>query len=160
MRPDRPVVGWKEWVGLPELGVKALRAKVDTGARTSSLHAEQVDVLGRRRVSFRLPPGRRGRRALDVEAPLLGHRLVRDSGGRETLRPVVSAMVVLGTVAWPVEVTLADRAPMGHRMLLGRQAVRRRFLVDPSRAYVQGRPQPTAPAGPAVFGLDGPHPAL
>ena len=130
-------------MALPSLGVRSLRTKVDTGARTSSLHAEDITLFRRGRrtwVRFRIPRGRRGRRAVLAEAPLAGHRTVRDSGGRETRRPVIRTLLVLGGRAFEAEVTLADRGPMGYRMLLGRSAVRRRFVVDPIRSYLQGRP--------------------
>lgn len=144
----KPVIGWREWCALPDLGVDAVKAKVDTGARTSSLHAfgvEEVDRDGVPWVRFEVHPAQRSKRgALVVEAPLVEHRSVRPSTGVEELRPVIRTRIALGGKRWPIEVTLTDRDVMGFRMLLGRHAVRRRFLVDPARSYLQSsRPDRT-----------------
>jgi hypothetical protein len=148
-RPKRPVtqrppVGWREWVALPDLGVPAIKAKVDTGARSSSLHAFDIEEFQRGSttyVRFEVHPLQRsGRAAVTAEAPLVEHRVVRNpgGGGREELRPVVITDIELGGARWPIELTLTRRDAMGFRMLLGRQAVRRRFVVDPARSFVHG----------------------
>lgn len=140
--PPRPTIGWREWVALPRLGVPPLKAKVDTGARSSALHAAGIEILevdGERRVRFKVHPQQRSRKgAIACEAPLLDLRKVRDSGGRQTVRPVIETVVQLDRRIWPIEVTLTARSRMGFRMLLGRQAIRRRFVVDPSRSFLAG----------------------
>jgi hypothetical protein len=138
---SKPTIGWREWCDLPDLGVNAVKAKVDTGARTSSLHAfavEEVDRDGEPWVRFEVHPVQRSReRAAVVEAPLVEHRSVRPSTGAPELRPVIRTTLSLREHAWPIEITLTDRDVMGFRMLLGRHAVRQRFVVDPGRSYVQ-----------------------
>jgi hypothetical protein len=135
------VIGWREWVALPDLGLARLKAKVDTGARTSALHAFAVRALPDGRVRFRLHPLHRDAGAtVECVAPLVGHRWVRSSTGHRTRRPVVLTRLVVGGLSWPVEVTLVRRDVMGFRMLLGRRALRRRVMVDPSRSHLAGRP--------------------
>lgn len=137
-------VGWREWVALPEWGVPAIKAKIDTGARTSALHAFDIEGISRdggRWVRFAIHPWQ-GSPAdmVTVEAPLVERRQVRTSSGAARVRPVVHTVVELAGVAVPIEVTLTRRDEMGFRMLIGRQALRRRFLVDPARSYLGGRP--------------------
>jgi hypothetical protein len=142
-KQPKPLIGWREWVQFPDLGVDAIKAKVDTGARTSSLHAfdlKQVDVDGQPRVRFVIHPEQDSSEpAIPVELPLVARRHVRDSGGKAELRPVVEAMVELHGQRWLIEITLTRRDAMGFRMLLGRQAIRRRFVVDPGRSYLAGK---------------------
>lgn len=138
-----PVIGWREWVALPDLGVEYIKVKVDTGARTSSLHAfdlEEETRGGIAVVRFMIhPEQRRAHPEIPVELPLVARRKVRDSGGRSELRPVVETEVSLHGRRWPIELTLTRRDAMGFRMLLGRQAIRNRFLVDPGRSYCAGK---------------------
>lgn len=138
-----PVIGWREWVALPELGVEYIKVKVDTGARTSSLHAFDLEEAVRGGVPvvrFMIhPEQRRAHPEIPVELPLVARRRVRDSGGRSELRPVVETEVSLHGRRWPIELTLTRRDAMGFRMLLGRQAIRNRFLVDPGRSYCAGK---------------------
>lgn len=138
-----PVVGWREWVALPELGVDYIKVKVDTGARTSSLHAFDLEESTRDGIAvvrFMIhPEQRRAHPEIPVELPLVARRRVRDSGGRSELRPVVETEVALHGQRWPIELTLTRRDAMGFRMLLGRQAIRNRFLVDPGRSYCAGK---------------------
>lgn len=136
------VIGWREWVALPQLGVEAIKAKVDTGARSSSLHAFDVHEFeegGIPYVSFRVHPiQRETHTTIGARAQLSDRRIVRNPGGREELRPVIVTNVAIGDRSWPIELTLTRRDAMGFRMLLGRQAVRRRFVVDPGRSYLTG----------------------
>lgn len=138
-----PMIGWREWVRLPDLGVDSIKTKVDTGARTSSLHAfdlKEVEKDGEVWVRFIVHPEQRSSHpSIQVELPLLAHRRVRDSGGRSELRPVVETVVELMGRRWPIELTLTGRDAMGFRMLLGRQAIRRRFLVDPGGSFYGGK---------------------
>jgi hypothetical protein len=139
-----PVIGWREWIRLPDLGISSIKAKIDTGARSSSLHAVEVETFhrdGRTFVRFQVHPLQRtSSQTIEAEAEVLEFRRIRSSSGHATMRPViVTTLEVLGR-SWPIEVTLADRADMGFRMLLGREAVRSRLLVDPGRSYYNGRP--------------------
>ena len=140
---SKRVLGWREWVGFPDLGIESMKAKVDTGARTSALHAFDLRELERDdRVyaAFEIhPEQRRSRPSIAVELPIVGRRRVRDSGGRVEDRPVVELLIELDGQRWPIEVTLTRRDLMGFRMLLGRQAVRGRFVVDPGSSYNAGR---------------------
>lgn len=128
---------------MPDLGIVAIKAKVDTGARSSSLHAFAVEEFRRgakRYVRFRVHPLQRNPRAfVESESELLEYRRVKSSGGHETLRPVIVTMVELLGQSWSIELTLAPRDTMGFRMLLGRQAIQSRFLVDPGRSFQAGR---------------------
>ena len=136
------LVGWREWVHLPDLSPSRLKAKIDTGARTSALHAHGLElipdndgVLARFEI---LPIQGTNDESLVVEAEVLEERLVRSSNGVDELRPVIQTNLVLGEHNWQIEVTLSDRELMGFRMLVGRSALRNRFMVDPNRSYCAG----------------------
>lgn len=146
MANDRlPIIGWREWVGLPQLGIKRIKVKVDSGARSSSLHASDIEVFedqDQTKVRFTVHPIQRTKgRSIEVEAAVLELRSVRSSSGESTTRPVIVTDVQLLGITWPVELTLADRQEMRFRMLLGREAFRQRFLVDAGRSYYGGRPK-------------------
>jgi len=132
-------VGWREWVVLKDIGAR-VKAKIDTGARTSSLHAYDVEEFrrGKRKmVRFSVHPEQRNdKKSIDAEAPLVDYRNVRPSSGHVELRPVVSTWIEVHGEAFEVELTLTNRDQMGFRMLLGRQALRGRFLVDPARSFL------------------------
>ncbi len=143
IKPARPlsaVIGWREWVGLPDFGVQRIKAKIDTGAKTSSLHAFDVSVLkrqGQSIVRFKVHPLQRNtQRVVQCEAPLVEWRQVTDSGGKRTLRPVIETIITIAQRELVVEVTLIARDQMGFRMLIGRQALRKRWLVDPARSFL------------------------
>jgi hypothetical protein len=141
---DLLVLGWREWVGLPELALPVLKAKVDTGARTSALHAFELEhfVADQRPcVRFSVHPIQ-GRDDLVVRcsAPLVEQREVTDSGGHRELRPVIATQLQLGEARWPIELTLTDRDSMRFRMLVGRTALSGRALVDVRRSYLSGQP--------------------
>ncbi len=143
MKKDLTIVGWREWVCLPELGIKTIKAKVDTGARTSSLHAEDIEIRrrgGKQVVRFVVHPIQRNRsQTIVATAPLIDERAVRSSSGHHQLRPVIETPIRLGGHVWPVEITLTSRDVMGFRMLLGRQAIRRHAVVDPGRSFLMGK---------------------
>lgn len=137
---ELPVIGWREWLALPDLGVHAVKAKIDTGARSSTLHAfdlERFERGGRPWVRFVVHPVQRStRETVTAEALLLDERHIRNSGGKQQLRPVILTTVDLAGDCWPIELTLTNRDEMGFRMLLGRQAVRNRYVVDAGRSFL------------------------
>ncbi len=140
----RPTIGWREWVSLPAIGVPWIKAKVDTGARTSSIHAfDMVRIEGPEGpiVRFEIHPWQKSSRdAIVAELPVLEDRTIRSSNGSIEVRPVIRTAVGVGTHALIVHFTLTRRDEMGFRMLLGRQAIRRRFLIDPAKSFQAGRP--------------------
>lgn len=136
-------LGWREWLALPELGIPAIKAKIDTGARTSALHAFRLDTFeenNRLKVRFGIHPLQRN---TDLEifciADVIDQRLVTDSGGHREKRLIIQTVIRLGDCEWPIEITLTDRETMKFRMLLGRTAMRGRMVVDPDRSYLTGR---------------------
>ena len=132
---SKPVIGWREWVALPRLGVGRIKVKVDTGARSSSIHVTDIQTYtraGKRFARFCIHPlQRNSRSAVETHAEIIAQRTVRDSGGKQHLRYFIQTDVELMGERFPIVLSLASRDVMGFRMLLGRQAVRRRFLVDP-----------------------------
>jgi hypothetical protein len=147
--PDTPpprkkkIVGWREWVRLPDLKIPRVKAKLDTGARTSALHAFKVTPFskdGAAYVRFVVHPIQRQRTPeISCVALVIDYRNVTDSGGRIEERYVIRTSVKLGKSLWPIELTLTNRDQMGFRMLIGRQALRRRYIVDPSRSFIAGK---------------------
>ncbi len=135
--------GWREWVSLPELGIRQIKAKVDTGARTSALHAFEVSSFfedGRERVEFRLHPVQKDNETVTTcKADVLDKRVITDSGGHKEERFVIETLLKIGKHHWPIEVTLTARDDMLFRMLLGRTALKSRALVNPARSYVVGK---------------------
>jgi hypothetical protein len=135
---QRLVVGWREWVELPGLAANRIKAKVDTGARTSALHAEDVRIVrkgSRRFARFVIPED--ADELVEVIAPLVTHREIRSSNGTAEQRPIISAQLLMGGRLRRVEIGLTFRDTMGFRLLLGRQAIRRfRATVDPRRSFL------------------------
>jgi len=139
--PTLPLIGWKERLDFPEWGIRRLRTKVDTGARTSALHVDRYEVIESptgSMVSLTLdlhrPPGPR-----EVTAPLVRLALVKSSNGACELRPVIAALIRLGPVRTRIELTLTNRSGMRFQLILGRQALAGQVVIDPSRAYLLPR---------------------
>lgn len=143
-RESLPMLGWREWVALPELGVARIKAKVDTGARSSAIHAYDVELFeqdGKQFVRFVLHPRQKNTKVtINAQAEVLEFRRIRSSTGHVTERPVIVTEVDLHGRQWPVELTLVNRDDMGFRMLLGRQALKHRFLIDPSGSFLARKP--------------------
>lgn len=139
------VIGLREWIALPDLGVVGLRAKIDTGASTSALHATDISEFerhGERWVRFTAHLGTLVQRPHRCEAPLLTRKSIKSSNGHVQMRYVIRTLVTLGDRAWAVEFTLTCRKTMRYRVLLGSKAlVDGRLLVDPAHAYLQDKPQ-------------------
>ena len=147
--PKEPLkIGWREWVALPDLRVGAIKAKIDTGARTSALHAFRIEPFRRTGalwLRFELHPIQRSE-AMKVtcEARAVDERLVRNSGGGVERRYIIRTLLKIGENVWPIEMALANRDQMGFRMLLGRTALEGRALIEPGRSYLLGARAPKA----------------
>lgn len=135
------IIGWREWVAFPELGINRIKAKIDTGARTSTLHALNIAVFsadnGKMKVKFQVYPEQYNLHyVLDCQGELLDQRLVRNSGGNAEYRYIIKTNLYMAGNIWPIELTLTNRATMGFRLLLGRTALNTKFLVDPCKSFL------------------------
>ena len=139
----RFVIGWREWLALPDLGIPGIKAKIDTGARTSALHTHDYEIFRRDGddwVRFHLHPLRHSEEIeLECAARILDRREVKDSGGHPEIRPFIGTTARLGNFEWPVQLSLTNRESMKFRMLLGRQALAGYFLVDSNTSSLMGR---------------------
>ena len=148
MRLSQPIVecttlGWREWLALPQLGISAIRAKLDTGARTSALHVELLETFrehGVLNARFVVRPRRRGGRVIVCNAPITDRRLVTDSGGHRSERWFIEVDIALAGRQFVAEVNLSDRQSMLFPLLLGRSALAGRFHVDAALSYTCSRP--------------------
>lgn len=133
-------IGWREIIALPQLNIPEIKAKIDTGARTSALHAFHIKEFyqdGKPMVSFQVHPYQKNSHdTVTASAELLGYKEIRNSGGHVQNRPVIKTRVEVNGNSWKIELTLTNRDLMGFRMLLGRQALRGHFTVDPGRSYL------------------------
>lgn len=138
-----PVIGWREWVGLPELGIAKIKAKIDTGARTSALHAFSLRPFiedGLHKIKFEIHPLQHNTdEIITCIADIVDKREVTDSGGHTEERYVIVTPLAMAGQLWPIEVTLTERENMLFRMLLGRSALRKHFVVNPARSFVTTR---------------------
>jgi hypothetical protein len=143
MSKSKEALGWREWVELPKFSSTPIKAKVDTGARTSALHATNIKITGKtnRVVHFDLHPKQDAGPTVNCKSKLIDQRKVKSSNGISSLRPVIEVLVKVGETTWPIEITLVNREIMGFRMLLGRQALRKHFLVDPSKSFLASKKQ-------------------
>ena len=142
MTQEVSTIGWREWVLLPDLGLPEIKAKIDTGARTSCLHAFSVEPFikdGKQWVRFGIHPHQDDTETeVFSEAEVIDKRMISDSGGHKEERYVIATEVELANQRWPIEITLTNRDTMLFRMLLGRTAMRGRAVVNPGRSYLTG----------------------
>ncbi len=140
---EKRTIGWREWISLPELGIDKIKAKIDTGARSSSLHAFDLKKFNKsdgEYVKFKVNPEQRNSKIIiSCESRVLDYRRIKSSIGQAELRPVIVTNLNLMGLIWPIEITLTNRSVMGFRMLLGRQSFRNRFLVDAGKSYFGNR---------------------
>jgi len=137
------IAGWREWVGLPGLGVRQIKAKLDTGARTSALHAFDMETYWQgdefRVLFFVHPLQRNDKKAIACEAGVAGTRTVTNPGGRRQKRLIIRTDITLGEQTWPIDLSLTDRDEMGFRLLIGRTAMHRNMIIDPDHSYRLGK---------------------
>ncbi len=139
-----PMLGWREWVALPEFGIAQIKAKIDTGARSSALHADTIEPYqkgGENWLMFTVQPMQKQSELLiECHAPIKDRRLVSDSGGHKQRRYVIETQLLFGQHLIQAEITLTNRDSMRFRMLLGRTAMNKHFIIDPNASYLQGKP--------------------
>ena len=137
---SKTIIGWREWIELPALGGVLVKAKVDTGARTSAIHAwniKPITIEGVACVQFDLHPLQRNNQfCIACTAPIVDVRSIKNSGGQARYRYIVQTLITLGQSTWPIELSLTNRDEMGFRMLLGRAALQNTHLVDPGRSFL------------------------
>lgn len=140
---EKVTLGWREWASLPELNIPAIKIKIDTGAKTSALHAFDIETFlkdQKKFIRFNIHPAQNDdKHTIKCEAQLIDQRQISDSGGHKEMRYVIETKLVLGNKEWPIEVTLTNRSNMRFRMLLGRRAMVDHALVDPSASYLCGK---------------------
>jgi hypothetical protein len=144
LKSECKIIGWREWIEFPELGIRFIKAKVDTGARTSALHAFELERYlkgGVPMVRFALHPvQKQSAPRVDCTAQVIDERIVADSGGHRERRVVIATTVRMAGQQWPIELTLTNRDTMRFRVLLGRTALAGRFLVAADASFLLGRP--------------------
>jgi hypothetical protein len=142
---SRVLAGWREYIALPALGIGPLVAKLDTGARSAALHAENIEIYqkdGHRRIRFDVPLSSHSKAVKSCDLVLSDQRRVKNTSGGSELRQVVETELRLGDVSWPAQITLTNRTDMGVPMLLGRNTIKGRFLVHPGRSFMlSGTPE-------------------
>ncbi len=143
-KPKKITIGWKEWFAFSDLGLPAIKAKIDTGAKTSSLHAFNIKTFmrdGKEYVKFQIHPLQKNQKITRIcVAPIIDHRLVSDSGGKKEKRYVIESMLTIGEINLNIEITLSNRDTMAFRMLLGREAIKKaNMMVDVSKSFLQGK---------------------
>lgn len=138
-----PLVGWREWVGLPELGAPRIKAKIDTGAKTSAIHAFRVQVVKRGGVEyaeFYLHPNQQRKKPeIFCSAPVIDRRSIKSSSGQVEKRLIIRTRLSIGGREFPIDLSLANRDSMGFRLLLGRDVLRKKFLINPGASFLLGK---------------------
>lgn len=141
----RHIIGWREWVALPDLGINRIKAKIDTGARTSALHAFQLKPYkkdGKYKIFFAIHPHQNNNKiVIKCDSVITDIRWVTDSGGHREKRYVITTPLLLGGITHDIEVTLTNRDSMRFRMLLGRSGLKPHFIVNPAVSFVYGKDQ-------------------
>lgn len=136
-------LGWREWCALSELGIPAIKVKVDTGARTSALHTCSMEPFYKKNrlfVRFQVHPLQKQiKPLLKCVAEVKDRRFVSDSGGHKEMRYIIETPIQIGHKSWPIEISLTNRDTMCFRMLLGRNAMQNEITIDPVASYLQGR---------------------
>jgi len=137
------LIGWQEWCALPKLHLPAIKAKIDTGAKTSALHASEIKPFHRHGelfVHFKVHPLQRtDELEIACTAHVTDHRVIMNSGGHKELRYVIRTAIVLGTLKWDIDISLTNRGPLVYRMLLGRDALKHHFMIEPGKKLYQGK---------------------
>jgi len=140
---EKITLGWREWGSLPELNILAIKVKIDTGAKTSALHAFDIEAFQKNQkefLRFKVHPKQNDEDCIvHCEAPIVEQRQITNSGGHKEMRYVIETKLVLANKEWPIEITLTSRRNMRFRMLLGRRAMVDYALVDPSASYLCGK---------------------
>lgn len=139
----KQTIGWREWATFPDLCIAKIKAKIDTGARSSALHAYAIEYYktknGKLRARFTVHPLQKNHKVtVQCHADVIDQRYIKSSSGQKELRTTILTALKIGELAWPIELTLTNRDSMGFRLLIGRTALRRRFLVDPQRSFLFG----------------------
>lgn len=136
----KTIIGWREWVALPELGISRIKAKIDTGARTSALHAFALRPFrenNQDKINFDIHPIQRNRdTVITCTADIIDRRIVTDSGGHTEERYVIKTPLKIGKYTFPIEITLTERDSMLFRMLLGRSTLIEHFIINPAQSYM------------------------
>ncbi|MFK8139329.1 MAG: ATP-dependent zinc protease [Bdellovibrionales bacterium] len=136
---EKIIIGWREWVSLPKLKIGRIKAKIDTGARSSSLHAVDLEFYkrnGNEYVKFKIfPEQKNSKKYIKTSARVIEYRKIKSSNGYTERRPVISTEINLMGQTWSIEITLTNRDEMGFRMLLGREGFRNKMLVDAGKSY-------------------------
>jgi hypothetical protein len=137
---EQKLIGWREWVALPALGIPRIKTKIDTGARTSSLHAFSLNLFqenGKQKIRFEMHPFQKNQEIIvSCVADIIDKRPITDSGGHREERYVICTPLAIGGEIWPIEITLTERDNMLFRMLLGRRAIRRKFIINPAKSFL------------------------
>lgn len=145
-KPPKFFIGWQEWCSLPNFHIPAIKAKIDTGAKTSSLHASNIRTFHRHGdlfVHFTIQPLQQTSRfETHCTALVVDKRPVTTSGGHKEIRYVITTLLTLGHTSWNIELTLTNRASMTFRMLLGRDAIKDHAIIDPGKILYQGKLDP------------------
>jgi hypothetical protein len=152
--PAQPLLGWREWLGLPALGIDAIKAKIDTGARSSALHVEALETFhesGVLKVRFVVRVRRRGNQIIICQAPVSDRRQVTDSGGHRSERWFIRTDIVLAGRRFSADMNLSDRRSMLFPLLVGRSTLDGRFGVDPALSYTCPRPTRNVSAQPRLL---------
>ena len=131
-------IGWREWVSFPDLGIKTIKAKMDTGARTSALHVSNIRVSKRTNiVKFTIHPvQRKWRPVIEASAKMVSLREIKSSNGQLSVRPVIKTKIKIGEKVFPIELSLVNRDLMGFRLLLGRSALKNRYIIDSGKSFL------------------------